>query len=152
MIGITLIVLTLPHILSVSSQDLKVIPPYHMDPTNHHPAPAQNQSSTKQEEDPHKVLQFCLSIFHSQQREQTFVVIPWNEDDYITTWIDVRNLQSLRQIYLTLSEKLNIPIMDDENDFRCAVLARISEVEQNLWIKSFSSSIIGIFNFSDKVR
>jgi hypothetical protein len=24
--------------------------------------------------------------------------------------------------------------MDDENDFRCAVLARISEVEQNLWI------------------
>ena len=57
-----------------------------------------------------------------------------NEDDYITTWIDVRNLQSLRQIYLILSEKWNIPIMDDENDFRRAVLARISEVKQNLWI------------------
>ena len=59
-----------------------------------------------------------------------------NEDDYITftTWIDVRNLQSLRQIYLTLSEKLNILIMDDKNDFRRAVLARISEVKQILWI------------------
>lgn len=57
-----------------------------------------------------------------------------SDNDYITAWIDVRNLQSLRQIYLTLSEKLNIPIMDDENDFRRAVLARISEIKQNLWI------------------
>lgn len=57
-----------------------------------------------------------------------------SDNDYITTWIDVRNLQSLRQIYLTLSEKFNIPIMDDENDFLCAILVRISEVKENLWI------------------
>ena len=84
----------------------------------------------------------CISVYGMRSigksmfvKQLINIVSSENKDhSYSETWIDLRNIQSLRQIYLTLVEKLDISIPEDEDELCQAIFTCLSKTDQNFFI------------------
>ncbi|XP_076076628.1 uncharacterized protein LOC143047445 isoform X1 [Mytilus galloprovincialis] len=65
-----------------------------------------------------------------------FVSKHFNDNDYTAAWVDLRNLQSLRQIFLTLFEKCEIhqSIDGDDDELYQAILTYLSKTNRTFFI------------------
>lgn len=65
-----------------------------------------------------------------------FVSKYFNDNDYTAAWVDLRNLQSLRQIFLTLFEKCEIQqsIDGDDDELYQAILTYLSKTNRTFFI------------------